>query len=123
MWRAYLLWVYALLVGTVLLVLGLIGFSLVPSNALTFPENALHLAVGLIFCSGGLLLGNDPGSLGGFVGGMGFLLLLGKGTIVATRWVDAKDFHLGLFGGICLVAGATSLLVAALTRGSSDEPS
>ena len=52
---------YALLIGAGLIVLGLTGFSVVPSNVLTFPENALHLAVGLLFCSGVLLLGTNPG--------------------------------------------------------------
>lgn len=59
---------YALLIGAGLIVLGLTGFSVVPSDVLTFPENALHLAVGLIFCSGVLLLGTDAGNLRRFVG-------------------------------------------------------
>lgn len=113
---------YALLIGAGLIVLGLTGFSVVPPDVLTFPENALHLAVGLIFCSGVLLLGTDAGKLRGFVGGMGGLLLLGKGTIIATRWASVGEFHLGLFGIICLVAGATSLIVAALTGGSDEPP-
>lgn len=106
-----MLWAYALLVGAGLSVLGLIGFSGTALNVLTFPENALHLGVGLIFFSGGLLLGDDPSKLRGFVGGRGFLLLLGKGSIVTTRWVAMGELYLGLFGGICVVTGAASSLV------------
>lgn len=55
-------------------------------------------------------------------GGMEGLLFLGKGTSIATRWAGVGEFHLGLFGSSCLVAGATSLIVAAITGGSDEPP-
>lgn len=110
-WRIYLLRAYALAVGLGLFVFGLAGFTPSPLSS-TAPENALHLGVGLIFFCGGLLVGErDP--LRSFLGGMGLLLLVGKGTIVVTRWVDEGFFHLPQVGIVCLVAGVTSLLLAA----------
>lgn len=110
MWRR-LLRAYVLTVGVSLVVLGLAGFASVPFN-LTVPENVFHLGVGLTLFAGGLLLRDDPHHLRDFLGGMGLLLVLGKGTIVTARWMSEGSFHLPVVGVVCLVAGLFSLLLA-----------
>lgn len=110
MWRR-LLRAYVLTVGVSLVVLGLAGFASVPFN-LTAPENVFHLGVGLTLFAGGLLLRDDPHHLRDFLGGMGLLLVLGKGTIVTARWMSEGSFHLPVVGVVCLVAGLFSLLLA-----------
>lgn len=117
--RTHLLRTYALVVGAGLLAFGLAGFTLARPN-MTAPENLLHLGVGLLFFIGGTLL-EDLRMLRSFLGGMGVVLLLGKATIVSTRWFDERVFHLPLVGVICLVAGLISLLLALFAR--SDAPS
>ena len=114
-----LLRIYALAVGVVLFVLGLIGFTSFDPLGFATPENLLHVGVGLLFFSASLVLRGDLAVLRSFVGGTGFLLLLGKGTIIATRWFGQGIFHLSLFGIVCLVAGACSLLLALLARSTA----
>lgn len=117
--RTYLLRAYALVIGAGLLALGLSGLTLDHPHV-TAPENLLHLGVGLLFFIGGTLL-EDLRMLRSFLGGMGVALLLGKATIVSTRWFDERVFHLPLVGVICLAAGLTSLLLALFA--GSDAPS
>ncbi len=120
MQRTYLLRAYALLIGAGLLILGLTGFTFARPN-MPSPENLLHLGVGLLFFAGGTLL-EDLRLLRSFLGGMGVVLLLGKATIVSTRWFDQGVFELPLVGVVCLVAGLTSLLLALFTgSGASSE--
>ncbi len=114
--RVYLLRAYALGVGLVLFVLGLVGFTSLPH--MTTSESVLHLGVGLLFFCGGLLM-RDLGMLRTFLGGMGVLLLLGKVIIVSTRWFDEGFLHLPLVGIVCLVAGVTSLLIALFVGGDA----
>lgn len=114
--RVYLLRAYALGVGFVLLTLGLVGFTSLPHS--TASESVLHLGIALLFFCGGLLL-RDLGTLRTFLGGMGVLLLVGKGIIVSTRWFDEGFLHLPLVGIVCLVAGATSLLIALFVGGGA----
>ncbi len=110
-WRAYLLKAYALAAGVGLFVFGLAGFTASPLN-LTAPENLLHVGLGLLFFGGGLLLSGELTLLCVFIGGMGFMLVLGKGTIIVTRWVYEGFFHIHLVGAVCLMLGMTSLLLA-----------
>lgn len=111
MWRVYLLRGYALAVGMGLFGLGLVGLSPLPPNMIT-PENIMHLGVGLLYVCGVWLIGAAFDLLRAFVGGMGLLLVLGKGVIIAARWADLSFLHLPAVGVVCLLAGLTALILA-----------
>ena len=110
MWRLHLLKGYTLMVGAGLFVLGLVGFSPLPPDPVD-PESLLHIATGSLFLGGALLL-RDLDHLRSFMGGMGLLLVAGKAIIVGARWFDLGIFHLPMIGGVCLVVGVCTLLVA-----------
>ncbi len=106
---------YALAVGLGLVVVGLVGVVPSPPSPLVpnYPENLLHIGTGLLFVAAGRLVADNLQQLRAFLFGMGILLVLAKVVITAARWPNL-GLEITMVGGICLVAGVGSMLIAAL---------
>ena len=101
---------YARVAGSVLLLVGLAGFSVLPK--LSAAESFFHLAVGALFAYLGFWQ-RDPVVVRRVVGGMGVLLLLSKGAVVAVALLVGDEEPLfGPVEVVCFVIGLLSVLVA-----------
>ena len=116
---------YARIVGLILVVAGLGGLFYLPTfffiPDLSLGESCFHLATGTIFAYLGFLQ-PDEKVIRPVISGLGVLLLLGKGIILATGVLWGTAHLFGPTEITCLVFGATSLLAAKyLPYGTSGE--
>ena len=98
--------------GVLLLFVGLLGITGLISTA--FPADLFHISVGIFFAC--LSFIHDAEVVRQVVGGMGVLLVMGKGIIIfiPLMWGDSP-----LHGPIeitCLVAGVLSIVAARFLR-------
>lgn len=102
---------YARAVGAGLLLFALAGFFYLPQ--LSFAESLFHTAVGVMFVYLGFLQ-RDLTVVRDVVGGLGLLLLAGKGVLVLAHlwWGEAHLF--GPVELVCLAVGVASALAARL---------
>lgn len=109
---------YTQIVGLGLILFGFAG--LINIVGLEPPTNIFHLVVGGLFTYVGFIQKDEP-IVRTIVGGLGLLLLLVKGVVIATPllWGDAP-----LFSPVeitCLVVGILSILVARFLPGDTSE--
>ncbi len=100
---------YAAIVGILLLLMALLGITgLIPT---AFPADLFHASAGAFFAYLGFLQ-RDAQVVRQVVGGMGVLLVIGKGIIlfIPLVWGQAP-FH-GPIEITCFVAGVLSILAA-----------
>lgn len=115
MWRIRLLRLYVLIVGSVLVLLGLVGLvssagfmAAIQTNPVT---DFLHLAAGVLFLSMGLWQ-RDSAFIRQVVGGLGtlFLLVMGSLIVVPLLWGEAPLVDVLEITGVAI--GALSILAA-----------
>lgn len=114
-----LLRIYACAAGLLLLVVGLAGFTVLPK--LNAAESFFHAAVGALFVYLGLWQ-RDLDIVRTVVGGMGVLLLLSKGAVVAVVILVGNEEPLfGPVEVVCFAIGFLSVVVARLSKGTSTD--
>lgn len=106
--------IYAGAAGSLLLVVGLSGFTVLPK--LNAAESFFHAGVGALFVYLGLWQ-RDRIVVRTVVGGMGVLLLLSKGAVVAVvLLVNEAPHPFGPVEVVCFAVGMASVIVARLAR-------
>lgn len=109
--------IYASGAGSVLMLVGLAGFTVMPK--MNAAESFFHLAVGVLFVYLGLWQ-RDPEVVRTVVGGMGILLLLSKGAVVAVVILVGNEEPLfGPVEVVCFAIGFLSVAVAGLGKDAS----
>lgn len=112
-----LLRIYACGAGLVLLAVGLAGFTVSPK--MNAAESFFHLAVGVLFVYLSLWQ-RDRDVVRTVIGGMGVLLLLSKGAVVAiVVLVGSGEPLFGSVEVVCFTVGFLSVIVARLGRDAS----
>lgn len=109
--------IYACAAGLLLLVVGLAGFTVL--SKLNAAESFFHVAVGAMFVYLGFWQ-KDRNVVRTVIGGMGVLLLLSKGVVVAIVLLAGNEEP--LFGSVevvCFAVGFLSVVVARLARDAS----
>ncbi len=107
---------YAQITAAVFIVLSLVGFlsavfDLSGIFGLDVPVNVMHLFVGLIYGYVGFWA-NETAAVRTLMGGMGLLLLLGKGLLIAGDLWSGHNAFSSVTEVVCLVVGLTSILAA-----------
>ncbi len=108
---------YALMVAVVFVILASAGFIFDTffGRSVFFgpgvPEDLMHLGVGLIFGYLGFWV-REATALRTLVGGMGGLLLGGKGILIAGNLWAYDNVFTSVTEVVCLVGGITSILAA-----------
>jgi hypothetical protein len=83
-------------------------------------EDFMHLSVGLIFGYVGWGA-REAATLRALIGGMGALLLVGKGMLIGGNlWIEGNIFN-SVTEVVCLVVGLTSILAAIYLPGGAPE--
>jgi hypothetical protein len=109
-----LLRIYAIAAGSLLLVVGLAGFAVLPR--MNAAESFFHVAVGALYAYLGFWQ-KDPAVVRSVVGGMGVLLLLSKGAVILFEVLIGQEPPLfSPVEVVCIVVGLLSLLVARLAK-------
>jgi hypothetical protein len=117
---------YAQIAAGVFIVLSLTGFIFAAFNLSGFfgpdlPANVMHLFVGLLYGYVGFWAG-EAAPIRTLIGGMGALLLLGKGLIIAADLLSGQDAFSSVTEVVCLVIGSTSILAAKYLPGGASGP-
>ena len=117
---------YAQITAAVFIVLSLAGFlsavfDLSGIFGLDVPVNVMHLFAGLIYSYVGFWR-NETGAARTLVGGMGLLLLLGKGLLIASDLLIGHNAFSPVTEVVCLVVGLTSILAAKYLPGGASGP-
>ncbi len=110
---------YVRLAAGVFVVVALVGFAsagYLSFYSPGFPENLMHLLIGLLFAYIGFSSRMDDDSARVFVGGMGVLLLLGKGVFVALNLWGGQSLFGTVTEVVCVVLGVSSILAALYLR-------
>ncbi len=107
---------YAQIAAVVFVVLGLAGFVFASVNYSGFfgpgvPENLMHLLVGLGFGYLGFWPW-DAAAARTIAGGMGALLLVGKGMLIAGNLWGGQNPFSSVTEVVCVVVGIASILAA-----------
>ncbi len=79
------------------------------------PENTMHLIIGLLFAFFGFSHSDDT-AVRYFVGGMGVLLVAGKGVLLVVNLWGAKSTFGTVTEVLCIVLGGASILAAVYLR-------
>ncbi|MDQ3377537.1 MAG: hypothetical protein M3533_11665 [Actinomycetota bacterium] len=109
--------IYACSAGSVLLMVGLAGFAVLPK--MNAAESFFHLAVGALFVYLGFWQ-KDRNVVRTVIGGMGVLLLLSKGVVVAVVVLVGNEEPLfGPVEVVCFAVGFLSVAVARFARDAS----
>ena len=80
-----------------------------------FPENGMHLFLGLLFAFFGFSHSDDT-AVRYFVGGMGVLLVAGKGILLAGNLWGPQSIFGTVTEMLCMVLGVASILAAVYLR-------
>lgn len=107
---AAVVFVVAALIGFVFGWAGYSGF-LAPG----FAENTMHLLLGLLFAFFGFSW-SDTDAVRYFVGGMGVLLVAGKGVLLVVNVWGAQSIFGTVTEVACMVLGVSSILAAVYLR-------
>ena len=105
----------------IFIAVALIGFGFGGSGYLGFlapglAENIMHLLLGLFFAFFGFSRSIDEHAIRYFVGGMGVLLVAGKGVLLVVNLWGPQSIFGTVTEVVCMVLGSSSILAALYLR-------